>query len=87
MNSECQGCESYMNGRCTIGIIQSVSDTEVCPCSICLVKSMCNGRVCDAFAKYAKKCVNLNPILYRLRKKGLKWDWSAEKRYFVVGKT
>lgn len=69
MNNECQGCESYMNNRCTLGIIQFKSPTDVCPCSICLVKSICNGRVCDAFVDYAKRSVGLNPILYRLRKR------------------
>lgn len=70
MSSECKGCESYSysEDRCRLGIKLKISNTEQCPCSICLIKSMCNGRVCDEFLEYEEKSRVLKKVWGRMEK-------------------
>ncbi len=47
---ECEGCDSYRQGICKAQDydFRHISDVVRCPCSDCLVKTMCNS-VCSDF--------------------------------------
>ena len=51
---ECEGCESY-NNSCTGEVIHINNNT--CPCSICLVKTMCRYD-CQPFQMYVSIIAN-----------------------------
>lgn len=58
MSNECKGCLSFRSHRslgnqCGDEAILHLSETEQCPCSICLVKVLCtNG--CKEFQEYKR---------------------------------
>ena len=59
---ECKGCTSLRphrlhkkKGYCSAGVILQSSETYSCPCSICLVKTMCNT-ACEDFQTYKSLC-------------------------------
>jgi len=56
-DSNCEGC--YMYKRC---ICDKHNDVDmVCPCSICLVKVVCNGS-CDLYKKFIDKVQSSNSV-------------------------
>lgn len=81
----CKGCKSYLNKEYRASKklspcrVVHKKNGQVCPCSQCLVKSMCESQ-CDEFRDYSnKKDVDpktnlsryeLNPIEYTYRKGG-----------------
>lgn len=80
MDNDCKGCESYVNGRCELGILLHMSETEQCPCSTCLVKVTCEDNVCEAFVQYARKSGmiqnnNFNPTVYNMKREGKMWGF------------
>jgi len=53
----CQGCKSYIisddkQGVITVCHIPHKRNGNICPCSVCLIKSMCTKH-CDKFGLYA----------------------------------
>lgn len=86
MSNQCVGCESYLGNSCRLGISSNINGIK-CPCSTCLVKSMCNGSICDVFIEYAERSQSIyphsfNPILYRLKQKGFKWRRTGERESY-----
>lgn len=56
----CEGCISYrphrdIGDQCGDEAIPHISETLSCPCSICIVKTMCNNS-CEDFHDYKKLC-------------------------------
>jgi len=53
----CTGCNNYINDdddTCNI-CIRPINDRgEICPCSLCLIKSMCS-QSCEEFRNYCNK--------------------------------
>ena len=52
MDDDCEGCRSYdsRTKRCSARMIEIISNSEhTCPCSVCLIKSMCNNP-CSPFS-------------------------------------
>lgn len=60
MENDCIGCVSFRSHRsigrqCGDEAIPQISETEQCPCRLCLVKTMCkNG--CQVFHDYKRLC-------------------------------
>lgn len=52
--NECRGCRMCYKKtlKCSIDMVPYISETEQCPCMICLVKGMCNS-VCADFLKHS----------------------------------
>lgn len=60
MKNDCKGCKTYDEGErksCSVGINPHLSETEECPCMICLIKSMCND-ACADLINYAAKAAD-----------------------------
>jgi hypothetical protein len=50
-NERCKGCLALTWARSVIRCSISIKDGKVCPCSICLVKSMCRD-ICEEFINF-----------------------------------
>lgn len=58
MQNDCIGCTSYRSHRkhkCGDEAIPQISETEQCPCRLCLIKTMCSNG-CKAFHDYKRLC-------------------------------
>ena len=67
MENGCKGCRSFNRKRelCSSGINPQMLEIKQCPCSICLVKTMCS-RGCQDFQDYKTY------IKHKQRYKGIK---------------
>lgn len=86
MSSECKGCKSYRKNQvieCFAGVKPHFSETEHCPCIICLVKSMCSSG-CEAFQNY--KSLNRAKMGYEyLHGRYQQWKMNVKKKGLING--
>lgn len=75
---QCKGCRSYSQmvekPSCSIRRIPYIPEGLVCPCSICLVKGMCN-KPCEEFIKFVERLKEIETELCKTLFKGENNDY------------